>query len=145
MPLCVCLYLILSAYLQGVNLRPHQCPRSRKATAYWYIYVIFLCFIRLQVTVGGVQCNSRSPRRVCPSIKEWTPVGDFSRRGTGSALQWWDLPSSMGQTQRFCPGCHWLSSGVCNLYIYICFVFFFHLKSVTHWYSHSSYQSATTD
>lgn len=66
---------------------------------------------RFQAAAGGVQCDPRSSGGVCAGAQERSSVGHFSRRGERSSLQWWDLPSALGQTQRLRPGGSGLSSG----------------------------------
>lgn len=81
------------------SLRPHKTHFLPWNSSSPLDSVSLPCLIptsRFQITVWGIQCDPWPSGGVCAGSEERPLVGDFSRRSTGSSVQWWDLPSSLG-------------------------------------------------
>lgn len=83
------------------SLRPHKTNflpwnSSSPLDSVSLLCLIPTCSSRFQITVWGIQCDPWPSGGVCAGSEERPLVGDFSRRSTGSSVQWWDLPSSLG-------------------------------------------------
>lgn len=82
-----CINLFTGAEPETLSQASQTSEALESKSLFIYVDIVFLYFLRFQVTVGGVQCNPWSSRRVCASFKEGAPAGDFPGRCTGGSLQ----------------------------------------------------------